>query len=158
MITSRSKSKGDRTMPTIANILASKGSHIQSIKVEASVLEATQKMNQYKIGALVVMHEGQVAGIFTERDVLRRVVAEQRSPAEVTVGEVMTTEVICVRPETDIDEASGIMQQRKVRHLPVCGEDGNLQGMISIGDLNAFHATNQEQQIHFLNDYIYGRA
>ena len=65
--------------------------------------------------------------------------------------------VICVRPETDLDDVASIMQQKKVRHIPVCDEDG-LHGMISIGDLNAFHASSQEAQIHFLSEYIYGRV
>jgi Mg/Co/Ni transporter MgtE len=59
---------------------------------------------------------------------------------------------------TDLDEVSAIMQQQRVRHIPVCDNDGVLDGMISIGDVNAFHATNQQQHIHFLNEYIYGRA
>ena len=66
-------------------------------------------------------------------------------------------DVICVRPDTDLDEVAAIMQQKKVRHIPVCDEDG-LHGMISIGDLNAFHASSQEAQIHFLSEYIYGRV
>jgi CBS domain-containing protein len=151
---------GERSlvMPTVGDILANKGSHIHSIESSATVLEATKRMNQHKIGALVVMEKGKVAGIFTERDVLRRVIAEELEPARVNIAEVMTTKLVCVGPDTDIDEASGVMQARRIRHLPVCDDDGNLQGMISIGDLNAYHATHQEQTIHFLNDYIYGRA
>lgn len=145
-------------MPTAQDILMSKGAEIHTIHPEATVLEATQKMNQHKIGALVVMHDNQVVGIFTERDVLRRVVAGQRLPDEVHVAEVMTTEVICVDPETDMDEAAAIMKTRRIRHLPVCDADGRLLGLISIGDLNALHASAQEMTIHFLSDYIYGRA
>jgi CBS-domain-containing membrane protein len=70
----------------------------------------------------------------------------------------MSSNVICVGPTTDIDEISAIMQQRRIRHLPVCDQDRDLLGMISIGDLNAFHASNQEAHIHFLSEYIYGRA
>jgi CBS domain-containing protein len=145
-------------MPTVGDIVATKGSHIHTIEAGATVLEATRRMNQHKIGALVVMQGGQIAGMFTERDVLRRVIAEERQPGDVIVSEVMTTEIVCVPPDTDLDEASGIMAKRKIRHLPVCGERGKLLGMISIGDLNAHHASHQEQTIHFLNDYIYGRA
>lgn len=145
-------------MPTIQDILAQKGCQIYSIPPETSVLEATFKMNQYKIGALVVMKDGRVVGMFTERDVLRRVVAEQRSPGEIAVSEVMTTDVVCCTPDDDIEDASGIMKSSRVRHLPVCGEDGRLLGLISIGDLNACYASKQEQTIHFLQDYIYGRS
>jgi CBS-domain-containing membrane protein len=71
---------------------------------------------------------------------------------------VMTRDVVCCPPEADIDEASRIMRDRRVRHLPVCDGDGSLLGVISIGDLNAYHASTQEAQIHFLNEYVYGRA
>src|SRR3954465_13240227 len=111
-------------MPMVQDILATKGNQVHTIEPSATALDAIQKMNQHKIGALLVMHEGQVVGIFTERDVLRRVIGEERSAATTTVGEVMTEDVICVPPETDLDEVSTIMKQRKVRHVPVCGENG----------------------------------
>src|SRR5437870_4724670 len=118
-------------MPTVADILAVKGQQVHSTTPGATVLSATQKMNQYKLGALIVMQGTEVAGIFTERDVLRRVVAEQRDPSTTTVAEAMTANVIKVRPETDLDEVSAIMQQKKIRHLPVCDSNGRLHGMIS---------------------------
>ena len=144
-------------MPHVRDVLVVKGASVHSVSPSTTVFEAIQKMNQHKIGAVLAVHEGQVAGIFTERDVLRRVIGEQRQPADCTVAEVMTEDVICVRPETDLDDVASIMQQKKVRHIPVCDEDG-LHGMISIGDLNAFHASSQEAQIHFLSEYIYGRV
>ena len=146
-------------MPSVMDILADKGSDVYTISPLATVLEATHAMNDQKIGALVVKDSGgRVMGIFTERDVLRRVIAEEKSPKSVRVGEVMTRDVVCCPPETDIDEASGIMRDRKVRHLPVCDGDGSLLGLVSIGDLNAYHASSQEAQIHFLSEYVYGRA
>ena len=146
-------------MPSVMDILADKGSDVFTISPAATVLEATHSMNDQKIGALVVKDGGgHVMGIFTERDVLRRVIAEERSPNAVRVGEVMTRDVVCCPPETDIDEASRIMRDKKVRHLPVCDGDGTLLGLVSIGDLNAYHASSQEAQIHFLSEYVYGRA
>jgi len=145
-------------MPTVRDVLAVKGEQVHSVSPQATVLDTIRKMNLHKIGAVLVMHEGQVAGIFTERDVLRRVIGEEKSPAAVRVAEVMTEELICVEPETDLEDVAAIMKQKKVRHIPVCGSDGKLHGMISIGDLNAYHASNQEQHIHFLNEYIYGRV
>ena len=145
-------------MPMVQDILSSKGSHVHSISPNSTVLDAVQKMNQHKIGALVVMQDGRVVGMFTERDVLRRVVGEQRNSATVTVGEVMTNEVICIGADADLDDVSTVMKNRRIRHLPVCDDDGRLLGMISIGDLNAFNATHQEATIHFLNEYIYGRV
>jgi CBS domain-containing protein len=145
-------------MPTVADIIQNKGSTVHDIDPNVTVLDAIRKMNQHKLGALVVMSGGRVAGMFTERDVLVRVVGEQRNPAETKVAQVMTSEVICVPPETDIDEVGAIMQQKRIRHVPVCDDAGTLHGMISIGDLNAFHVMQQESQITFLHDYIYGRA
>lgn len=147
-------------MPTVYDILHVKGDQVHSIRPGATVMEAIDKMNQHKIGALVVMEEDvrRVAGIFTERDVLRRVIGEQRSPQQTRVSEVMTSKVICVSINTDIDEVSAIMKNRRIRHLPVCDDDNRLHGLISIGDVNAFNASNQEATIHFLNEYIYGRV
>jgi CBS domain-containing protein len=146
-------------MPSVRDVLAAKGDFsIQSISPDASVLDAIQQMNQFKIGAVLVMQDGQVVGIFTERDVLRRVIGAGKFAREVTVGSVMTEDVICVSPETDLDEVSAIMKQRKVRHVPVCDGEGKVHGMISIGDVNAVHASSQEAHIHFLSEYIYGRV
>ena len=145
-------------MPTVADIISKKGSTVHTIQPTATVLEATNKMNQHKLGALVVMADGAVVGMFTERDVLRRVIGEQRDPATTPIAEVMTSDVICCAPQTDMDEVSQIMQQRRVRHVPVCDELGNLRGLISIGDVNAYHVMHQEATIEYLNEYIYGRA
>lgn len=146
-------------MATVHDVLSAKGESLHTIDANSTVLEATRLMNQHKIGALVVTEEGRVAGMFTERDVLRRVVAEQVSPADLRVGNVMTREVICCEPDTDLDEISAIMKTRHIRHLPVCcRDDGKLMGLISIGDVNAHYASNQAQTIHFLSDYIYGRV
>ena len=145
-------------MATVHDVLSAKGACIHTVEGNISVLNCTQLMNEHKIGAVVVMEEGRVAGIFTERDVLARVVAPQRAPAETTVSEVMTREVICCEADTDLDEVGAIMKNRRIRHIPVCGAGGRLLGLISIGDLNAHHASNQQQTIHFLSDYIYGRV
>jgi CBS domain-containing protein len=145
-------------MPTVRDVLAVKGSQVHSVTPQTTVLDTIHKMNQHMIGAVLVMQGSQVAGIFTERDVLRRVIGELKNPATVKVGEVMTEDIISVGPDTDLDEVSSIMKNKKVRHIPVCTDDGKLHGMVSIGDVNAYHASNQEAQIHFLNEYIYGRV
>jgi CBS domain-containing protein len=144
-------------MPAIEDLLRIKGPHLHTIHPSATVLMAVQKMNQHQIGALVVMINEKMVGMFTERDALRRVMAELRSPHEVTVAEVMTPDVICVAPDADVEEASRIMKEHRVRHLPVCAE-GQLHGLISIGDLNAFYLAAHEHQISQLTDYIYGRV
>ncbi len=145
-------------MPTVRDILGEKGNRVFDISADATVLDATRIMNHNKIGALVVSDEGRAVGIFTERDVLRRVVAQERSPARTQVAEVMTGDVVCATEEMDCDEVSRIMRDKRVRHMPVCDGDGGIKGMISIGDVNALHASDQEQQIYFLNEYIYGRV
>jgi CBS domain-containing protein len=145
-------------MATVLDIVATKGDHVHTIAQSATVLQATQVMNDQKIGALVVMDGSRVAGIFTERDVLRRVIAEERPPREVRVRDVMTRDVVCCSPETDLEEASAIMRDRRIRHLPICADDGQLHGLVSIGDLNAYHASHQEAHINFLSEYVYGRV
>jgi CBS domain-containing protein len=145
-------------MPTVKDVLALKGESLFTIGSQADVLEATRKMNQHKVGALVVMDGGRVVGIFTERDVLRRVVAEERQPRDVKVADVMTSDVICCSMADDLDDVSAIMKDRRIRHVPVCDTDGTLHGIISIGDVNAQYASHAEQHIHFLNEYLYGRV
>jgi len=145
-------------MPTASDILSRKGFSVFVVPSNSTVLEAVERMNQLRVGAVVVMDQGKMRGMFTERDVLRRVVGERRDPAITKVESVMTTEVICCGANTDMDEISAIMKERRVRHLPVCDHEGDLLGMISIGDVNALHATHQEATIHYLNEYLYGRV
>jgi len=74
------------------------------------------------------------------------------------VGEVMTRDVVCAPPETELDELSEVMRVKRIRHVPICDEDGQLMGLISIGDVNAMHASHQQATIHYLSEYIYGRV
>lgn len=145
-------------MSTVSKILAQKGSQVLSISPEATVLDAALLMNEHKIGALVVIDQGRVAGIITERDVLRRVVAERRDPAEVQVLDVMTREVMCCRTDTEIDEAKQVCMNKLIRHLPVVKDDRQLVGMISIGDLNAWNLCKQQNTIAYLHEYLYGQT
>ena len=147
-------------MGSVTDILNQKQRHsLQSTHPQETVLAATQKMNEHSIGALLVIDdEENLVGIFTERDVLRRIVAVERAPSRVQVREVMTSEVACCRPETSIDEARSIFRQYRIRHLPVVDDSGKVQGLISIGDLNAHHSNHQEVTIHFLNEYMLGRT
>lgn len=155
-------------MASVADVLAKKGDRVYAIAPTATVLEATQLMNRHKIGSLVVtlsnhaFHDAaecdRVVGIITERDVLTRLVAQQRDPVTTLVEEIMTSDVAFCRPGTPLEDVSAVMHGRHIRHLPVCGEGGQLCGMVSIGDLNAWQADGQEQTINFLNDYIQGRV
>ncbi|MBC7821869.1 MAG: CBS domain-containing protein [Planctomycetaceae bacterium] len=146
-------------MATVSDLLTAKaGRPVLSIEQSETVLSATQRMNEHSIGALLVMEGGRLIGIFTERDVLRRVVAAQRNPAETLVRDVMTTNMACASPDMSIDDARSIFKTHRIRHLPVVGADGELAGMISIGDLNAHLANDREVTLHFLNEYLHGRT
>lgn len=145
-------------MAHVYDILADKGHDVHTIDENTPVLLATQIMNDHKIGALVVMRSGKVTGMFTERDVLRRVVAEQRDPALTQVGDVMTRKVMCCSADTSMNDARAVMRNKHIRHLPVVGKDGGLVGMVSIGDLNSWSIADGEATIHYMSEYIYGRA
>ena len=145
-------------MATIRDLLTIKGSEVVSIGKDATVLDAALRMNQHRVGAMVVLEGDRLVGMFTERDVLRRVVAERRDPATTLVSDVMTTEVVCCTPETSAEEARGSMKNRRIRHLPVVDSADKLIGLISIGDLNAHQNTAQEQTIHLMHEYLYGRV
>ena len=145
-------------MSKVDQILENKGSQVFSIGRDATVMDAAILMNEHKIGALVVTEHGKVVGMFTERDVLRRVVGERRSPDETTINEVMTKEVVCCPLGTQISDVRTVMMQRRIRHIPVVDDDRNLIGLISIGDLNAHRTDKNEQTIHFLQEYLYGNV
>jgi CBS domain-containing protein len=145
-------------MATVRDILATKGPHVLSIGPDATVLDAALLMNEHKVGSLLVMSGGQLVGIVTERDLLARVVSQRRDPATTVVHAVMTAEVACCRPETTVDEARGVMKNRRIRHLPVLDDTDQLLGVVSIGDLNAHLSHDQELTIHILHEYIHGRV
>jgi CBS domain-containing protein len=104
------------------------------------------------------MHADKLVGMFTERDVLRRVVAEMRRPEETLVADVMTAEVLCCAPETSIDEVSEVMRRQRVRHLPVVDGEGLVVGIVSIGDVNAQRFSSCEVALHQVEEYIHRRA
>ncbi|OGF16071.1 MAG: hypothetical protein A2W00_10235 [Candidatus Eisenbacteria bacterium RBG_16_71_46] len=143
-------------MLTVHAILAKKGNEVVSIGADDTTLEAARRMNERGIGGLVVTEGDRVIGIFTERDILRRVVAARRDPATTRVREVMTTPVACCRTETSLAEIRGVMTAKRIRHLPVVDEKG-LCGIVTIGDLTAHEVTEHETTIEFLNSYIFDR-
>jgi len=143
-------------MALVREILEKKGSQVWTIGTGATTLQAALLMNEHKIGGLVVIDQGRVAGMFTERDLLRTV-AQGRDPARTSVGDMMTAEVVCCSPQTPLDEAKSAMKNRRVRHLPAV-EGDCLLGVISIGDLNAYETADHQQTIFLLNEYLYGRV
>lgn len=142
-------------MATVQTILDRKGHHVHNIAEDATVLEAARSMNEARVGALVITRGDRVVGIFTERDILCRIVAAQRDPGQTVVKDVMTTPVAVCTPETTREECRAVMMEKRLRHLPVVKE-GQLLGMISIGDLNASVEAAQAETIEYLNEYMFG--
>jgi CBS domain-containing protein len=141
-------------MATVREILARKGSEVVTAAPESTVLEAAQLMNARGIGAVPVMEYGALVGIFTERDLMRRVVAEGLDPRATRVRQVMTGEPLTARPETTVEDCGALMTARRIRHLPVLGT-GGLVGIVTIGDLLAFQVADQAVTIAQLNSYVY---
>jgi CBS domain-containing protein len=142
-------------MTTVRNILISKGSSVWTIGPGATVFEALQLMADKNVGALIVKDGEKVAGIFSERDYARKVVLKGLTSQNVLVGEIMTPDVITIRPEQSIDECMAVMLEMHIRHLPVMDND-LLRGMISIGDVVKAIVAEREQTIQQLTSYITG--
>jgi CBS domain-containing protein len=145
-------------MACAKDVLASKKSAgVITVESGCSVRDACRVMRDRRIGAVLVVEGKAIHGIFTERDVMNLVVAEERDPAATKVADVMTRKVLAVRPDRSLQEIEAIMKQERVRHVPVVGDEG-LLGMISIGDLNAYNADQDHQSVEYLTQYIQGRA
>jgi signal-transduction protein with cAMP-binding, CBS, and nucleotidyltransferase domain len=136
----------------VSEILDEKGRDVLRIEGAASVLEAVKQMVEANVGSLLVTEDGEIAGIVTERDYLRRVTLEGRSE-EAPVREIMSSPPIVVTPETPIDECMALMTDRRIRHLPVV-EDDEVVGLVSIGDIVKFKSKQQSFEIKYLTDYI----
>jgi CBS domain-containing protein len=141
-------------MSTVGDILARKGHEVISVRPTATVLNAANLMNERGIGGVLVLEGDELVGIFTERDVLRRVVAQGRDPATTLVSSVMSSPVTGAEPRMSIDECAALMTERRIRHLPVRGTQG-ISGMITIGDVLAFQVSEQQTTIQHMNSYIY---
>lgn len=137
----------------VHELLDTKGHEVAKVDPQSSVLDATQTMNTLRIGALVVMQGQRIVGIFTERDVLTRVVAAGRDPATTRVEEVMTRDVLTTSPEVSLEECRKIFTERRIRHLPVL-DQGKLIGLITTGDILAHEVREHEKTIQHLENYI----
>ena len=138
----------------ISVLLRRKGDQVFGVSPEVSVLEAVAEMNRHRIGAVIVLSGWAIAGIFTERDVLRRVLG-MVDPRVTPVSAVMTSKVITVTPEATVEEVAGIFTEKRCRHLPVV-DQGRLVGMISIGDISRWIAANDHADAERLKGYISG--
>jgi CBS domain-containing protein len=136
----------------LAEILEHKGADVLEIDADSSVFEAVRRMVEHNIGSLLVTEGGEVTGIVTERDYLRRVTLEGRTE-EAPVREIMSSPLVVATLETTVDECMALMTDRRIRHVPVIDEE-RVVGLVSIGDLVKFKSKLQTFEIQFLNDYI----
>ena len=144
-------------MTTVAEILRSKAdATVHTIGPDASVFEALRLMAQKNIGALLVVDQGRLVGVVTERDYARKIVLMDRSSKDTPLRDIMTTAVMIVQPRRTSEECMALMTENRLRHLPVM-DDGKLVGLISIGDLVKDIISEQKFVIDQLEHYITGQ-
>ena len=140
---------------TLSTLLQSKGSALHTVPSSLTVSDAVKEMNRHKIGSVLVMNGEKLAGIFTERDVLTRVVAENLDPRTTPITKVMSGSVLTVGPEMTVQQAMDIFTEKRCRHLPVI-QGGRLLGLISIGDVSRWVANAHRAEAESLRQYISG--
>ena len=140
----------------IQTLLDRKGHEVYSIQAKQTVYEAIAQMDAQNVGGLIVKDCEEIVGIITERDYLRKVILRDRSSKKTSVETIMTRNLVSITPEHTVEDAMRLLTEKRCRHLPVF-KDGQLDGILSIGDLVKAIITNQESEIHFLQDFISGR-
>jgi CBS domain-containing protein len=144
-------------MASIAHLLTQKGHDVWSARTDDTVLSAIQKMAEVDVGALVVVENGKVVGIITERHYARNVFLKGLSSPDTLVGDIMERNVVCVSGAETVENCMAVMTDRRIRHLPVVDGE-NLIGIISIGDLVKSIISDREFVITELVQYIHGHA
>jgi CBS domain-containing protein len=142
-------------MYTVRQLLQAKGNQVWSVPPKTTVYDALQLMADKNVGALLVIQDSKVTGIFSERDYARKVVLKGKSSKTTSVGELMVREVLYIGPDDTIEECMALMTAKRTRHLPVL-EDGKLIGIISIGDVVKEIISDREFTIRELERYITG--
>jgi CBS domain-containing protein len=140
-------------MRTVRQLLDDKGRRVVAVAPEEPVLEAIQLMADHHIGAVLVMRGTELAGILSERDYARKVILKGRSSAETSAWEIMSSPVVTVGPNDTVNTCMRLMTERRIRHLPVV-EEGQVSGVLSIGDLVKAVIEEQQQEIAQLQQYI----
>jgi CBS domain-containing protein len=143
-------------MKTVRSLLQVKGYDVWTIAPDASVYEALRVMADKNVGALLVLEGDKLAGVISERDYARKVVLKGRSSVDTSVRDIMTADVVSVRPDQTVEECMALMTDKHIRHLPVIADD-QLIGLISIGDVVKSIITEQGFMIEQLTSYIAGR-
>ena len=142
-------------MTTIAQLLNTKGNQIWSVEPKATIFEALEIMSEKEIGALLVMVDGKLTGIFSERDYARKVILKGKSSKETQVGELMTKKVFYMDPQKTINDCMAMMTAKRIRHVPVI-KDNQVMGIVTIGDVVNQIISEQEVTINHLENYITG--
>ena len=138
---------------TLGTLIKGKGSYVVSAKPKDTVYDCVQKMKEAHVGGLLVLEEDNIVGVFTERDLMIKVVSGKMNPETTLVHQVMNKKVMCVAPSTTIGEAMAIMSEKRIRHLPVI-EDSHLAGLISIGDITKWLTSTHVKQVEEIDELI----
>ena len=142
-------------MSNIREVLDNKGGSVVSVSIDTSVLEAIGTMSEANIGAVVVMHEGNAVGIFTERDYLRKIALKGRSSDDTVMSEVMSSPLITAEPDESTKDAMETMTECRCRHL-IITQDEKMVGIVSLGDLVKHMLVEAEAEVKQLSGYIAG--
>lgn len=137
----------------VHNILKTKGDSVVSVEADTTILDAARVLSGRRIGAVLILDDGRVAGVLSERDIVRVLATKGAAGLSASVREVMTTEVFTCTPEASIAEIMAAMTDRRIRHIPVLKE-GVLCGVISIGDVVKHRIAETEQEAEALREYI----
>ena len=140
-------------MKPVSELLRQRPSELRTVRPDASVFDALELLARYEVGALVVMDEGRMVGVVSERDYTRKVALQGRNSRETRVQDIMTRNVVAVGPQTRTRECMALMREKRIRHLPVV-ESGTVLGMISIRDLMDDMISDHEMTIAQLESYI----
>jgi|HubBroStandDraft_1064217.scaffolds.fasta_scaffold294444_2 CBS domain-containing protein len=143
-------------MDFLEGILEEKGNVVRSVRPDVAVLEAVETMCASHVGALLVMLGAEVVGMFSERDLMKRVVLARRDPARVCVGDVMTSRVVCAEHDASPTEVMEVMTREHVRHLPVL-RGRQVDGIVSMGDLVRWTMREREHAVAQLTEYVTGK-
>lgn len=141
-------------MATVRELLAEKGATMLSTEPSVTVLEAAKMMNEHGTGSVLIHEAEALVGIFTERDLMRRVVAMQKDPATTPLRDVMTTALVTCTPDATMDDCGTLMSERRIRHLPVV-DGATVVGMVTTGDLLAHELREKESVIQQLESFVF---